>query len=181
MSFLPVMASATLPTLNTLNTLNIRLDRSNYTFWRAQILATTTAHGFEEYLLGTIAVPPQRSTNGDSGTSSINPEYSNWLRIDKFLYSWILNSISENMLGYVSRCSTSCEVWSTLENIFRTQSQARVLHLKSMLQSMKKDDLSITEYILKTIVDEIHAAGKVVIDDDFMLYVLHGLGQNMNQ
>ncbi|KAK6146323.1 hypothetical protein DH2020_020192 [Rehmannia glutinosa] len=169
------MATFTLPTLNTLN---IRLDRSNYNFWRAQILAIVTAHGFEQFLLGTVDVPSQWITDSDSGVRKQNLEYSAWLRKDKFLYGWILKSISENMLGYISRCSTSCEVWSVLENLFRTQSQAQVLHLKSMLQTMKKDDLTISEYILKmqSIVDDIHAAMKVLDDDDLMLYILHGLG-----
>ncbi|KAK6150976.1 hypothetical protein DH2020_015908 [Rehmannia glutinosa] len=164
--------------LPTFNTLNIRLDRSNYNFWRSQILATATAYGFEEFLFGSASSPSQFIVDDSSGKKATNPEYVIWLRKDKFLFSWMLNSISDSMLGYVNRCSTSCEIWNLLENLFRTQSQARVMHLKSLLQNLKKEDLSISEYILKmqSIADDIQAAGKTVDDDDLMIYILHGLG-----
>ncbi|KAK6130602.1 hypothetical protein DH2020_035648 [Rehmannia glutinosa] len=168
------MASLTLPSLNTLT---IKLDRNNYNFWRAQVIATATAHGFDELLFGHISAPP-KYLDDDSEESSLNPEYSIWLRKDQFLYSWMLSSISEGMLGHIQRCVSSSEIWHVLENLFRSNSKARVMHLRLLLQTTKKGDLSIEEYVLKmnSIASDIQSAGQSVPDDDLVLHILSGLG-----
>ncbi|KAK6119522.1 hypothetical protein DH2020_046733 [Rehmannia glutinosa] len=132
-------ASATLPTFHSIP---IRLTRENYHYWRIQILSTVKAHGFEEFLFGTVKVPPN-IVEGE-----VNHAYTLWLRRDQLLFSWIIASISESMMGYITRCNTSSDLWSILETVFRSQSRARVQHLKAQLHSSKKGDLSISDYFL---------------------------------
>ena len=57
--------------------------------------------------------------------------------------------MSESMLGHVTRCVRAAEIWYTLERLNLTQSRARVLQLRSMLQTLKKANLSIEEYFVK--------------------------------
>ncbi|KAK6151853.1 hypothetical protein DH2020_014488 [Rehmannia glutinosa] len=166
------MDSTTSATLPTFHSIPIRLTRENYHYWRIQILSMVKAHGFEEFLFGTVKVPP-KVVEG-----KVNPEYTLWLRRDQLLFSWIIASISESMMGHITRCNTFSNLWSVLETVFRSQSRARVQHLKAQLHSSKKGDLSISDYILhmQGIVDNIHVAGVVLPDDDLILHILNGLG-----
>ncbi|KAL6344904.1 hypothetical protein AAG906_006662 [Vitis piasezkii] len=114
----------------------------------------------------------------NSSQPASNPEYDQWVILDQFLLSWILASISEAMYGHVVNCQTSAEVWSVLEKLFVSDSKARTLQLRFMLQSLKKGALSINDYVLKmrNIADMLSASGKPVPDEDLILYILGGLG-----
>ncbi|KAK6159167.1 hypothetical protein DH2020_006481 [Rehmannia glutinosa] len=135
--------------LPTFNTISLRLDRSNYSYWKSQVLATVRVHGFDDYLLGTMPVPSKFLQSSSDALPTINPEYQVLMHRDAFLFSWLLSSMSESMLGHVNRCSTSADVWTVLEALFRSSSKARIMHLRLLLQTTKKSDLSIEEYVLK--------------------------------
>lgn len=82
------------------------------------------------------------------------------------------------MFGHVVYCSTSLEVWNTLEDLFTTSSKARTLQLRFQLQSLKKGNLSIHDYMLKmrSLAKNMSAAGQLISDDELILYILGGLG-----
>ena len=66
-----------------------------------------------------------------------------------------------------------------LERLNLTQSRARVLQLCSMLQSMKKGDMSIEEYFvkMKNVADLLNvSSGQTITDEELLLYILGGLG-----
>lgn len=65
------------------------------------MLATVCAHSFEDVLLCSSAPCDKLSVDG---LSSSDPSMIIWIKKDQFLLSWLLSSISENMLGHVSRC-----------------------------------------------------------------------------
>lgn len=44
----------------------------------------------------------------------------------------MLSSIGETMLGHVVRYNFAQQIWSVLEQLFQSQSRARVLQLKKM-------------------------------------------------
>ena len=89
-----------------------------------------------------------------------------------------MNSITEAMLGHVLRCRSSAEIWTTFVTMFATQSKARILHAKGLLQSTKKGALSIDEYILrmKQFADILTEAGDPISDESLALYILNGVG-----
>ena len=86
--------------------------------------------------------------------------------------------MSESMLGHVNHCVYSYEIWSILEKLFHTQSKARLLQLRFMLQCTNKGSLSIEEYILKMqgIDNNLSAAGQAISDEVLILYILGGIG-----
>ena len=90
---------------NNLLPLTLRLDRSNYSFWRALVLAAVQAYNIDGSFLGTV-LPPPRVLEGNI----LNPHYAHWLRLDQFLMHWLMNSISENMLGHIVHCHSSAEI-----------------------------------------------------------------------
>ncbi|KAK6121937.1 hypothetical protein DH2020_044320 [Rehmannia glutinosa] len=58
----------------------VRLDLGNYHFWKAQVLSTLRAHGFDGYLFGTIRPPPE--FHPISGTSN-----SELLRVPRLTFA----------------------------------------------------------------------------------------------
>uniref|UniRef100_A0A803PBD2 Retrotransposon Copia-like N-terminal domain-containing protein n=1 Tax=Cannabis sativa TaxID=3483 RepID=A0A803PBD2_CANSA len=131
--------------------LNLRLNRSNYLYWRSQVLSTVHAHQLEGFLTGARTRPLATIADpADESRFIQNPELADQLRPDPFLMSWLFNSISEGMLG----------------------------HLRGLLQSTKKGSTTIEEYILKMryLGDALMAAGQQITDDKLILYILGGLG-----
>ena len=60
----------------TLAHLNIRLNHTNYTFWRFQILPTVRAHDLEGFLFGTKIKPKEFIIDPlDSNSTLNNPDY----------------------------------------------------------------------------------------------------------
>ena len=134
-----------------LPSVSIKLDRTNYLFWKSQILPTMTAHDLESFLLNTKVKPDENiadSTDADQ-SPQINPAYVLQRRTDQFVLSWLLSSISEQMLGHVLHCKSASEVWIVLEQTFSAKSKARALQLRLFLQTMKKGNGSVEDYILK--------------------------------
>ena len=80
---------------STLSPINIKLDRSNYLFWKSLILPTTKAHDLETFM---IAIKHKLDeTIMDFGNSTVlltNPEYISWKRLDQFVMSLLLSSTS---------------------------------------------------------------------------------------
>ena len=135
---------------STLAPVQIKLDHSNYIFWKSQILPVARAHDLETFLLGTKSKPSEAITDPANPTVSlVNSDYTSWLRIDQFVMIWLLTSISEQMLGHVVHCHSSAEVWAVLEKLSFTKSKAKALQLCLALQSTKKGGDTIEDYILK--------------------------------
>ncbi|KAL5861880.1 hypothetical protein ACOSQ4_003176 [Xanthoceras sorbifolium] len=59
---------------------------------------------------------------------------------------------------------------------------ARIMHLRSQLQTLKKGAMSMTDFVVKMkgIVDSLMAAGQTITELDLVSYVLGGLGQEFD-
>uniref|UniRef100_A0A803QHZ4 Retrotransposon Copia-like N-terminal domain-containing protein n=1 Tax=Cannabis sativa TaxID=3483 RepID=A0A803QHZ4_CANSA len=172
----PIPAEAQVPPYfpnNNLLPLNLRLDRSNYTYWRTLVLAAVRAYNLDGFLLGTNPPPPQLTAGNVP-----NSAYHQWLQLDQFLMHWMMNSITEPMLGYVINCRTSSEIWTVFDQLFAITSRARLLQIRGLLQSTKKGSSTVDDYILKMkgYTDHLAAAGQAINDEDLALYILGGLG-----
>ena len=97
--------------------------------------------------------------------------------MDQFLVSWLIGSIYVAMLGPVIRCTSTAEIWSTVDEVFRIQSKARILQLRQQLQ-LKKSATPVDEYVLKkrTLADCLIAASQPISTDEVILYILSSLG-----
>ena len=111
--------------LSTLVPIQIKLDRSNYILWKSQILSAAIAHDLKPFLLETKSKPSETITDPSNPTISlINSNYTSWLRIDQFVMSWLLSSISKQMLRHVIHFHSLAEVLAVLEKLFFTKSKA---------------------------------------------------------
>uniref|UniRef100_A0A803P2J3 Retrotransposon Copia-like N-terminal domain-containing protein n=1 Tax=Cannabis sativa TaxID=3483 RepID=A0A803P2J3_CANSA len=150
------------------------LDRHNYSYWRSLIIPLVRAHGLEGILRGTTPRPEPLL----AGTNTMNPGFNHWIRCDALLMSWLMNSLSEAMLGHVLHCESAADIWTVFASLFATQSKARQLQLHLSIQNTKKGSLSIDEYILKmkNLVDSLAGVGHKLLDQEFVMYILGGVG-----
>ena len=75
-----------------------------------------------------------------------NPEYEKWLAKDQQLLSYLLNSMTREVLDQVVMLESSAEVWSAIEGMYSARSSARVTNLRMQLSSCKKGEMSAAAY-----------------------------------
>lgn len=158
--------------------IQLKLDRTNYAFWRVLVQQAIRAHGFDDFISPTAVSPSPLLPSGSGGDTVPNPGFVNWIRRDQYLFSWMLSSVGESMLGHVVRCRSSRELWSVLENVFRSQSKVQMMRYRQQLQSTKKGNLSVEDYFMKMcgIDDQLAAIGKPLDDDELLMHIMEGFG-----
>lgn len=75
-------------------------------------------------------------------------------------------------------CTTSSDLWLSLERMFISQSQARITHTHYQLATMKKGSSTISEYFqkMKVLSDTLAAARQPLNSYETVSYLLAGLG-----
>lgn len=123
-----------------------QLDRTNYILWLAQFLPFLKSHGLLGFVDGTKPCLAQFSVDKDGKTMSpVNPEYLQWQQQDQAHLSGINATLTPAVLSIVL-CPTSRDVWTSLEKRYASQSRSRVTQLKNKLRTMKRENLSISDY-----------------------------------
>ncbi|KAH9751420.1 retrovirus-related pol polyprotein from transposon RE1 [Citrus sinensis] len=152
MAFLSSNPNTTISVSSFTFTSPIKLDRSNYTIWKSQILSSVRANGLEDHLDSSKSCP------------------------DQFLQSESENS---EILSLVVNSEISLELWTSLVQQFGSETFAKKVHLKMMLNNLRKGSMSMTEFFgkLKTITDDLAIAGSPVSPLDFITHLISGLGQ----
>ncbi|KAF8403163.1 hypothetical protein HHK36_011260 [Tetracentron sinense] len=89
-----------------------------------------------------------------------------------------MSSLTEGVHAQIMGLSTSQEVWNHLAATFAGHSKARIMQLRLQMHQMKKGADTMSEYLLKakTIADQLVMALKPIDNDDYILYILEGLG-----
>ena len=97
----------------------IKLDRSNYLVWKAQVRTSIIANGLESFINGENVCPEHyltestqelRRSGAEASQKQENPDYALWMKTDKLLQSWMLSSMVDNVLIMVINCETSLEL-----------------------------------------------------------------------
>ncbi|KAM2407100.1 hypothetical protein ACFX1X_026328 [Malus domestica] len=60
---------------------NIKLDRTNYPLWLAQMLPILKSRDLMGYVDGTLMCPPKHV----AGSTNVNPAYSTWVQQDQMI------------------------------------------------------------------------------------------------
>ncbi|CAA0820292.1 Unknown protein, partial [Striga hermonthica] len=162
--------------------ISIKLTDTNYLLWKQQTYSAIIGYGLENFIAAD-SHPPERFISTDGTTPpTLNPAYATWLRQDQLLLSWLLSSLSENLLIMMVGKNTSKDVWLSLEANFSGLSKARLMHHKLQLQTLKKGPSSMREFLgkVKACCDALGIAGEPVSDQNHILYILAGLGSEYN-
>lgn len=66
----------------------------------------------------------------------------------------------------------------SIQQVYASESMARMLELRLQLQTTKKGGMSCTDYLqkMRSIADQLRSIGSPVSDHDLLLYALSGLG-----
>ncbi|KAB2612660.1 hypothetical protein D8674_034976 [Pyrus ussuriensis x Pyrus communis] len=153
---------------------NIKLDRTNYPLWLAQILPILKSRDLMGYVDGTLVCPPKNLP----GATTVNPAYSAWIQQDQMILSWINGSLTASVLATVASKRTARATWEALEQRYASTSQNRILFLRNELLQTKKGNLSVADYLdrMNAIADNLALAGQPVSDDELVQIVLNNLG-----
>ncbi|XP_020699542.2 uncharacterized protein LOC110111847 [Dendrobium catenatum] len=161
---------------NIKNFVTTPLNADNYAIWRSQILKIIRANGFYNFLVPPI-VPPESSDQIQEGSSSSTTSTGNRHLTDQTLSAAICATISPSILPYVISLESTAEIWHSLEARFQSSNRSKVIQLKNELHNVSLKTSTMTQYLseIKSLVDQIAAAGSTVDIEDIILYILNGL------
>ena len=159
------------------NLMSIKLDYTNYIPWRHQLVTILEAYSLIEHIDGTATKqsPYVLDSAGDA-TFVVNPEFQAWKIKDKALLSLINSTLSPQVFS-LAGITSSREVWSTLEQRFTSTSRANILNLKLELQSLKKGNDFVNNFLQKIKIarDKLLVVGVVMDNEELICIVLRGL------
>ena len=158
--------------------LPIKLDRSNFLLWQTQMENVIYANGIEDFLDGTVTVPPEHLP----GQATLNPDFQLWRRKDRLILSWLFSSLTPELMSHLVGHRTSASAWAALNQLYSSTLNARIMQLHLQLQTIKKAGLSMMDYILKikSFSDQLAAISEKVSERDQVLHLLAGLGAEYN-
>ncbi|KAL6314915.1 hypothetical protein AAG906_029134 [Vitis piasezkii] len=81
------------------------------------------------------------------------------------------------MVGRIVEYKIACEIWGALNRVYQSPSIATVIGLNSQLQKIKKEGITISEYLarIKKVFDKYSAMGEPLSYKDKLMHTLNGL------
>lgn len=92
----------------------------------------------------------------------------------------MLGSCDETIQPLVSTATTAREMWLKLMTLYANSSRSRIISLKSHLHNNPCNSRPIAKYLhdFRATADELALVGNPVSDDDLVLHILTGLGDD---
>ncbi|KAE8710348.1 L-ascorbate oxidase-like protein [Hibiscus syriacus] len=96
---------------------------------------------------------------------------------DSALASWLLSTMSPSILPHMVGTDTAAQVWSTVTKFFASSSTTMIMNLHYRLKAIKKEDLSMRNFItkVKELCDALAACGSPVSEYEQIATILNGL------
>ncbi|KAG8479816.1 hypothetical protein CXB51_029314 [Gossypium anomalum] len=154
----------------------IKLTETNFLLWKHQLLFILEGYGLEGFVLGTVPTPPS-FISGDDAQLVENPTFLVHKKQDKFLASWLLSTVTDDILVHLTTVKTSLDIWTTINRRFGAKSSVKISSMRHNLYSIKKSNLSIKDYLskVKSLSDSLTAAGSLVTEQEQVSIILAGL------
>jgi hypothetical protein len=111
-----------------------------------------------------------------------NKDYGKWVACDQQVMGDLLMSISKDVLTQVADKETVSEVWKAIHEMLTSQSRARSINTRIALTTMKKGDMTMSEYFtkMKFLTDNMAAVGKPLDDEELIRNILTGIDEVYN-
>ncbi|KAF8407209.1 hypothetical protein HHK36_006336 [Tetracentron sinense] len=153
-----------------------KLIEKNYLAWKDQILTLIENIDLLNHIADEVKEPKQLIIT--DGTEETNPAYVSWRRDDQLLRSLISGTLTEEVHTFIIGLKTARELWVCLAETFAGASQERELRLICPLQTLRKGNQCVTEYLksVKIICDELYAIQNPVSDREKVFWTVNGLG-----
>ncbi|KAK9165803.1 hypothetical protein Scep_000994 [Stephania cephalantha] len=151
----------------------MKLDRTNFVFWKSMMLPLFRGCKLDGYNLGTVPRPPV--TLAESGLP--NPEYETWYEKDQVCLGWLISSLDKSVASCAMGVSSAYDVWHVIEEYCGSHYRAMSHYYKRQIQSCKKGSLPIFECLLKMkdLADNLAMDGSQMSSDELISNVLLGL------
>lgn len=145
------------------------MHKMNYDAWRE--LFETHCYSF-----GVFGHP-------DGTSTPANATDTTWKERDGIVKMWIYGTISPSLLDTILKARSSArEIWTSIENLFRDNKEARAIQLDNDLRSLTIGDLSVHDYCqkLKTLSDLLANVDSPVSDRVVVTHMLNGLSEKFD-
>ncbi|WVZ20633.1 hypothetical protein V8G54_007955 [Vigna mungo] len=154
----------------------IKLNGKNYSEWNEKVEGVLKARnllGFVEKIFD----PEPYASESDRTQNTGTEKFRQWFVQDQMLRTWLLSSMREDLASLMAGCQYAWQVWETVKELFHSQLAVRVWQLRSELGTIKKGNLSVSEYVgkIQSIVDSLAETGNPVSEEDHVEAVLAGL------
>ncbi|XP_061989254.1 RNA-dependent RNA polymerase 1-like [Rosa rugosa] len=159
--------------------LSIRLDRTNYPLWLAQMSQILKGRKLMGIVDGTNPCPPCFLADSEGKLSdTVIPNYENWIAQEQTVLSWINETLTPSVLATVARSTSAFSTWRSLARRYASQSENQVLQLRSDLLRTFRGNLSISDYLYKinSIADNLALAGHPMTDEDLVSIIMNNVG-----
>ncbi|KAF3778432.1 Retrovirus-related Pol polyprotein from transposon TNT 1-94 [Nymphaea thermarum] len=133
------------------------------------------SQGLMKYVDGSLSAPSQNIEAANQVQD--NPTYESWHRSDQLALSWIMATVSEQVLGQILHVETAHEAWVELERSYGTHTPLRIMMLKKELNFIKKDGGDMVSYLdhVKSLANTLATAGHPISTADLIQITLNGL------
>ena len=170
------------PKLNISNCVTIKLTERSYIHWKRQfayflsgVVLLGFVNGTSPEPIAVIHVPNIAGGHRDVP----NLDHQLLVRSDQIVQSWLVGSLSEDILCVVHRANTAQEVWLSLGNHFKRDSSSCLFELQRRLQTVSKSGKTMSDYLkdIKGLCDQLSSAGSPVTEKMKLFSALQGLGR----
>ncbi|MCO5590494.1 hypothetical protein L7F22_044464 [Adiantum nelumboides] len=154
-----------------------KLDKNNYQPWKFRMRNYLIKKSLWGYVTRE-EVEPRLPTHNASVDEL--KAWKTWNEKDKKVMFLISQNVTNEMIGHIQDLNSSRDAWDTLKRLYSTYTKARKIQLKNELNNMKKDTLSVNDYVLKIkqVLDALGSIGAPPEDDDLVFIVLNGLNDD---
>ncbi|KAE8655186.1 Endoglucanase 20 [Hibiscus syriacus] len=120
-------------------------------------------HRLERLLTGSMPAPPETVVD-QNGEVVANEAFEDFMAQESALASWLLSTISPQLLPQFIGAETAVAVWNKVTQFFVNRSTTTVMNLLYKLQSLKKGDDSMRNYLtrVKEVCDALESCGSPV-------------------
>ena len=124
------------------------LNGDNYSTWCRAMTISLNAKSKLGFVDGTITVPPAKTKPDD---------HASWQRCNDMILSWILNSLTPDLVDSVIYSTTAQEVWEDLRDHFHQSNAPRIFQIERDIACIKQDQMTVAMYYtqLKGLWDEL--------------------------
>jgi hypothetical protein len=149
--------------------------------WQTQVLPEIYGVQLFGYFDGPVEAPEKETTVKDKhGVEvTISPNYARWVAQDQTVLGFLVQNMGMEVLTQMVGLRTSAAVWKAIMEMFSSQSHARVVQLRTRLNKCCKENKLGQIYLdeIKSLSDEMAAAGKPPDNLDVISHVLSGLDE----
>ena len=153
-----------------------KLDANNFPTWRFRMTNFLQGKGYWDYIDGDHEEAP--FCPEEHATAEQKKALKDWNQGKSKVMYWLSMSVTDTMIGYLESATSPAIAWRSLERLNEDHTRVRKLQLKTELNTVKRGNMSITDYAskIKGITNSLGSIGVTVDDDDVVAATLEGLG-----